>query len=200
MREECGQHDCDGYPEERDTFGGKKSVPTDVYAFGCLYYAVSLPAYLVCKLMTRQIYFNTAPFEGKNEVQIIFSVTKGARPERLDNPVMDNDIWQLIQLCWKHNASERPTMQKISETMAPFVPVKHPSFLATSPSSPTALSSVFPLLLASLNEVPYVVFEASMPLITTSQRHAAVQQLTQLPLILQVNCWIYLNIPSLPLN
>lgn len=70
--------------------------------------------------MTRQIFFNTAPFKGKNEYQIIRSVTNGARPERLNSPAIDNGIWQLILLCWKHNASERPTMQQIFETVAPF--------------------------------------------------------------------------------
>jgi len=107
--EKCGQQDCDGCQEGQEgltPLQGKKSVPTDVYAFGCLYYAT---------------FFNTAPFHGKNEYQIIRSVTKGTRPERLNSPAIDNGVWELIQLCWSHNASERPTMQKIIESMRPFV-------------------------------------------------------------------------------
>ena len=75
----------------------------------------------VCILMTCQTFFNTAPFHGKNEYQIIRLVTKGIRPERLNSPAIDNGVWELIQLCWSYSASERPTMQKIIESMAPFV-------------------------------------------------------------------------------
>jgi hypothetical protein len=67
--------------------------------------------------MTCQIFFHTTPFQEKNEYQIIRLVTNGLRPERLKNPAIDNGTWQLIELCWKHNASERPTMEKILETM-----------------------------------------------------------------------------------
>ena len=197
----CGQQDCDGCQKERRSL--RKTVQIDVYAFGCVYYAVSLSAYSARLLMTCQTFFNAAPFEGKPQYQILRAVTDRVRPERLNKPAMDNGAWQLIQRCWKHNASERPTMQDILKCMTTFVPVKHPSFSATSPSTPgSAISTslVFPSLLASLNEVSYVVFEALKRLITASRRHAAVQRLTRLPLILHVNCWIYLNIPSLPLN
>jgi hypothetical protein len=44
--EKCGQQDCDGCQEDRDAPQVKKTIPTDVYAFGCLYYAVSPSAYL----------------------------------------------------------------------------------------------------------------------------------------------------------
>jgi hypothetical protein len=114
-----------------------------------------ISVFSVCILMTRQTFFNTAPFEGKTEHQIIRLVTNRLRPERLNSPAIDNGVWELIQLCWSHKASERPTMQKIIETMAPFVP---PSFSSTPPLPPasataTSLSGVFPALLASLNKV-----------------------------------------------
>lgn len=109
----------------------------------------------VCILMTCQTFFNTAPFHGKNEYQIIRLVTKGTRPERLNSPAIDNGVWELIELCWKHHASERPTMQKIVETMAPFAPLSFSSTPPLPPASATAtsLSEVLPALLASLNKV-----------------------------------------------
>ena len=47
---------------------------------------------------------------------------------------MDDGIWNLIEQCWMHNPSERPTMEKIVEAYF--------SFLATLPS-----------LIATLREV-----------------------------------------------
>ena len=136
-------------------------------------------------------------------------MTNGARPERLNSPAIADDVWQLIQRCWKHDASERPIMQQIFDTVAPFTQYpgqKRPTIQQTAPSSPasataTSLSGVFPSLLASLSKVLYVLLSINaLRLIKASQRHAVVQWLTRLPLILHVNCWIYLSIPPLPLN
>ena len=153
--EKCGQQDCDGCQEEHGPLQGKNTIMSDVYAFGCLYYAVSGSAYLARILMIRQIFFNTIPFRTKNGYQIIRLVTNGARPERLNSPAIDNGVWELIELCWKHHASERPTMQKIVETMAPFAPLSFSSTPPLPPASATAtsLSEVLPALLASLNKV-----------------------------------------------
>ena len=47
---------------------------------------------------------------------------------------MDDGIWNLIEQCWMHNPSERPTMEQIVETYV--------SFLATLPSLLTTLKEV----------------------------------------------------------
>ena len=64
-----------------------------------------------------QIFFDTVPFHGKRDFQIIRLLTKGARPERLDSPVMEEHIWNVIQRCWKSIPSERPTMEEIMATL-----------------------------------------------------------------------------------
>ena len=38
---ECGQTDCDGCYESHEKQHSSKTMETDIYAFGCLYYAVS---------------------------------------------------------------------------------------------------------------------------------------------------------------
>ncbi|KAF8349572.1 kinase-like domain-containing protein, partial [Amanita rubescens] len=94
---ECAHPDCHGCGEQIRT----KTMPTDVYAYGCLYYAM---------------FFDVKPFHGMNHYQIMRSVTSGLRPERLENPRLEDDAWNLIQSCWKAGPSERPTMEQILQT------------------------------------------------------------------------------------
>ncbi|KAF8351801.1 kinase-like domain-containing protein [Amanita rubescens] len=94
----CGRAECAGCFVGSEQPHRSKTMKTDIYAFGCLYYA---------------IFFDTVPFEGKTDYQITRLVTAGKRPDRLANPGMDEDTWNLIQSCWKHLPLERPTMEEI---------------------------------------------------------------------------------------
>ncbi|KAF8338411.1 kinase-like domain-containing protein [Amanita rubescens] len=93
----CGL-ECDGCEEGHIT----KTMETDVYAFGCLHYAT---------------FFDTAPFHGKNDFQIVGLVRSGVRPGRLESPKMEDDTWDLIENCWKSNPVERLTMEQIVEAL-----------------------------------------------------------------------------------
>ena len=53
-----------------------------------------------------------------NHYQIMRSVTSGLRPDRLENPRLEDEGWNLIQHCWKTKPSERPTMEQILETLS----------------------------------------------------------------------------------
>ncbi len=64
-----------------------------------------------------QIFFNTAPFLDKSDLQILGLVTKGVRPERLNSPRIDDNTWNLITSCWLCNPSERLTMDVIVKKM-----------------------------------------------------------------------------------
>ncbi len=64
---ECCQPTCDGCCEGHDVHR-RKTVETDVYAFGCLYYAVCLKRPLFCLFMERCLYRYSLilfPFMGK---------------------------------------------------------------------------------------------------------------------------------------
>ncbi|KAF8351796.1 kinase-like domain-containing protein [Amanita rubescens] len=98
----CGQSGCDGCDEGRGVQHRSKTTKTDVYAFGCLYYA---------------IFFGVAPFHEKNDFQILRLVMVGERPCRLENPKMADGTWNLITSCWISKPSERPTMAEIVEIM-----------------------------------------------------------------------------------
>ncbi|KAF8345489.1 hypothetical protein F5887DRAFT_181416, partial [Amanita rubescens] len=81
----------------------RKTMQTDMYAFGYLYY---------------EIFFDAVPFQEIVQEQIPLLVSDGKRPTRLNTPRMDDCFWNVIQNCWSTNPSERPTMKQIVQTFA----------------------------------------------------------------------------------
>jgi len=80
-----------------------KTMETDVFAYGCLYYAT---------------FFDSAPFNGKTDIQIVRLVTNGKRPARLESPSMEDDTWRLIERCWEPIPSERLMIKDIVTVLA----------------------------------------------------------------------------------
>ncbi|KAF8313734.1 kinase-like domain-containing protein [Amanita rubescens] len=109
----CNDPQCDGCFENQKVRHRNKTMKTDVYAFGCLYYVT---------------FFNTIPFQGRNNFQVVRLVTGGMRPTRLESPRMEDNTWNLIENCWKFNPSERLTMEQIVRMLRPDNP------LGTGPS------------------------------------------------------------------
>ncbi|KAF8340969.1 kinase-like domain-containing protein [Amanita rubescens] len=97
----CWQHECPGCGEQRRG----KTKETDMYAFGCLYYAV---------------FFGILPFQDKSEAQITWLVASGRHPSRLDQPRIDDGVWNLIERCWMRNSSERPTIERLISAHSTF--------------------------------------------------------------------------------
>jgi len=95
---------------------------SDIYAFGCLYYAVSLsidPSARVTRLV--QIFFDSVPYQGESPLRIAWLVTTGDRPPLLDNPEMEENLWKFINDCWASQATERPSMNQIVKTVTSFI-------------------------------------------------------------------------------
>ena len=118
----CCQFDCVGSHDGGNGQHRVKTQKTDVYAFGCLYYTVRLrfsKTYSYIKPCPGQIFFDTVPFQGKNNPQIMRLVSKGVRPDRLENPRMEDDTWNVIQNCWKQRPSSRPPMETIVAMLTP---------------------------------------------------------------------------------
>ncbi|KAF8322438.1 kinase-like domain-containing protein [Amanita rubescens] len=99
---ECGQFDCDRFHEGREKQHSFKTMETDVYAFGCLYYA---------------IFFDAVPFREATGFQIVPLLMSGKRPDRLESPQMDDNTWNLIRSCWESIPSKRPKMEQIMESL-----------------------------------------------------------------------------------
>ncbi|KAF8347159.1 kinase-like domain-containing protein [Amanita rubescens] len=100
--DKCGEPDCNGCREDHETSKATTTKAIDVCAFGCLYYL---------------IFFNTYPFQGKDEYQVLRLVARGARPDRLSDPIIEDDIWDIIQRSWLSKPSERPTIQQIVKSL-----------------------------------------------------------------------------------
>jgi len=67
--------------------------------------------------MNNQTFFDTVPFHGTNEFQIMRLLAKGKRPHRLESPKMADNTWNLVQRCWESIPSKRPTMEQIVEML-----------------------------------------------------------------------------------
>lgn len=108
----CGQPRCYGCGAS----SRRKTMQTDVYAFGCLYYAVRFAVYcspISTMLNLNKILFDSVPFEKANNFIIMRLITDGIRPDRLEIPAIEDKMWDLISNCWEANPSERPTMEQI---------------------------------------------------------------------------------------
>ena len=109
-------------------------METDVYAFGCLYYAVSLLSIDPSARITRpvQIFFNSVPYAGQLPHRIFVLVTSAIHPPRLEYPKMQESLWKLINDCWNFRASERPTMEHVVATIKSHRKLLFPSALVTA--------------------------------------------------------------------
>ncbi|KAF8326438.1 kinase-like domain-containing protein [Amanita rubescens] len=132
---ECNNPECNGCRGKHRA--PKKTMETDVYAFGCLYYAV---------------FFGVVPYEGELPFRIGWLITTGERPARLENPGMQERHWELINDCWKFHVSERPTIHEIVRTLEALAPSS--SLLPTTQSStPPPLSVALASLLGTINKL-----------------------------------------------
>ena len=117
---ECNTPGCSGCRGKVEV--QTKTMETDAYAFGCLYYAVSLstdPSASVTRLV--QIFFNAVPYAGELPFRILTLVTSATHPPRLENPEMQESLWKLINDCWNFRASERPAMNRIVDSVKLFI-------------------------------------------------------------------------------
>ncbi|KAK6966797.1 kinase domain-containing protein [Favolaschia claudopus] len=80
---------------------GAKTFASDIYAFGCIAY----------EIITGEL-----PFRKYNDIQIMFRVFKGKRPERLPScmgtPALDS-FWELLEICWAGEKEKRPNPDNI---------------------------------------------------------------------------------------
>ena len=74
--------------------------------------------------LSAQIFFNNVPFHESNNLQVLRLVTAGKRPQRLEKPRMEDDVWDLIRSCMETIPPQRPTMESIVRTVTSFVQAK----------------------------------------------------------------------------
>ncbi|KAF8207472.1 kinase-like domain-containing protein, partial [Mycena galopus ATCC 62051] len=99
----------------------------DVYAFGCTLFQVRIPNF-VCSFYSRltQIFtghhpFQAPPFKGLAPFQMNQKVIDGERPARpvagSPLPQISDATWDLIQACWEHQPTRRPSARQILRSL-----------------------------------------------------------------------------------
>ncbi|KAF8339435.1 kinase-like domain-containing protein [Amanita rubescens] len=121
-----------GCLEDADDPSAVESARTqmsDVYAFGCLYY---------------EIYYDSIPFAGRPEGQVIAFVIQNKRPPRQDEPPLSDGAWEVIQQCWVREPWKRPRMNDVIESL---IAVSHSMPLSRSPVTLTSGTTSIPVLM-----------------------------------------------------
>ena len=85
-------------------FGLENSHPTvqsDLYALGMVVY---------------EVLSGQPPFAGHRDPEIVLMVVGGKRPERPQGDageLFTDEIWNMLELCWKQRPSDRPTAKHV---------------------------------------------------------------------------------------
>jgi len=87
--------------------GNQYSFPVDIYSCGMVLY----------EIITSILPFSTSDSRLQNDVAFILAVDMGQRPNLDDVPfdAAGQEIRSILQLCWDHEASNRPTASVLSE-------------------------------------------------------------------------------------
>ena len=60
-----------------------------------------------------QVFAGRVPFSTENLVAGVYSMLKGRRPARPDNPQLSDRVWKVIKGCWKSNPAQRMTIAEV---------------------------------------------------------------------------------------
>ncbi|KAJ7609509.1 kinase-like domain-containing protein [Roridomyces roridus] len=105
-----------GDPEEAwDADGGRTpegrmgvTCESDVYSFGMLGY----------QMHTRTQPFASLTWPASVVVHVVSARGRPLRPSVEQSPQLSDEMWELIQSCWKHEWDRRPTMKAIAAWLA----------------------------------------------------------------------------------
>ena len=108
------------YPE---TFGDTDCRPTkqsDYYALGMVVYEVcadlTIPTFATVRLRYHQVLCGKYPWQSNNETKVMLWVVEGKRPQRpeeAESPGFTDELWRMVECCWRQNRNERPEVGEI---------------------------------------------------------------------------------------
>ncbi|KAF8207498.1 kinase-like domain-containing protein, partial [Mycena galopus ATCC 62051] len=97
----------------QDESPARNHYGSDVYAFGCVCYEA---LNVIPKILTGKFPFH----ELKNDMAVMMAVARGrrpARPESSSGITALDGLWELVDNCWKTEATIRPTASQIVERL-----------------------------------------------------------------------------------
>ena len=86
-----------------------ESKAADVFAFG---------------MLAVEVFTGRIPFEGQKNEAVVLHVSRGGRPEKPENAQavgLTDEMWKLLESCWRKNPNKRPTMEEIVRKLERFV-------------------------------------------------------------------------------
>ena len=101
-----------------DAFGLTKAKATkasDMYAFGMLAYEVGSSSHVVPRPYSTctQIFSGRIPFHDMHGAAVVIAViTTNERPPRPDHQELSDQLWKMIEKCWRMDPSQRSTIQE----------------------------------------------------------------------------------------
>jgi serine/threonine protein kinase len=102
-----------------DGFGLTKAKATkasDMYAFGMLAYEVGSNFCITLRRYSirAQIFSGRLPFyDSKDTAVVVTVITSDKRPSRPAHPQLSDQLWDMIEKCWRRDPSQRATIQEV---------------------------------------------------------------------------------------
>lgn len=68
-------------------------------------------------MIITEVLSGVSTFLGHNTTAVMIRVTTGARPRRQQHPNISDEIWGLVEICWRQNPDERPKAIDVLERL-----------------------------------------------------------------------------------
>ena len=131
------------------------TVATDIWAFGMTalevrFSSAQTTTFAVHSLTHKfdcisdiQVFSGCLPFhQVKHDAAVVLSVMTGSRPKHEMYPTISHQMWFLLELCWRADPTQRPSMQSLSTFLKSSYNVPLPAITDTCSSSGSPLHPV----------------------------------------------------------
>jgi hypothetical protein len=90
------------FPKEFNLKDDRPTKHSDCYALGMVMY---------------EVLSGKKPFSGYNRYDIIVRIHKGKRPVRPRGDKVGDEIWNMLEQCWKRNPGDRPRVEDVLDCL-----------------------------------------------------------------------------------